>query len=169
MIKNEDVVAGHRHDSKTTNLCNWVACWGNQAISLVFELVSNGLSVQFCQHSGPIKLNSLSDTSAILTIDTFSAAWRLVLRGGGFSPFEEFAAAVAGGIAAELADVLMAALGHHFGFLNGKTSLPSSILSLYWRSWAQLPSSKIPVCLCLLRQVEIKLAKLLPPAINLCQ
>ena len=71
----------------------------------------------------------LRPTSTIVTINTVSAARRLALRGGGFRASEEVAAAVAGGVAAKLADALMVALGSRFESLSGEDV--TAILELY--------------------------------------
>jgi len=59
-------------------------------------------------------------TSTIVTIDTVSATRRLALRGSGFRASEEVTTAVAGGVAAKLADALMVALGSRFESLSGE-------------------------------------------------
>ncbi len=51
--------------------------------------------------------------------DTASAAERLALKGAGFVTSDEVAAAIREGVAAELADAMMAALGGHFASLDG--------------------------------------------------
>ncbi len=50
----------------------------------------------------------------IRPIDIASAAERLALKGAGFATSNEVAAAIKGGVAAELADAVMAALGSRF-------------------------------------------------------
>ena len=61
--------------------------------------------------------------------DTVSAAKRLALRGSDFKASKEVATAIAGGVAAKLADVLMAALSPRFESLSGKDVTP--IFELY--------------------------------------
>ena len=51
------------------------------------------------------------------------------MRGGGFKASKEVAAAIAGDIAAKLADVLMAALGPHFESLSSEDV--NAIFELY--------------------------------------
>jgi hypothetical protein len=51
-------------------------------------------------------------------VDTASAAKRLALKGAGFATSEEVAAAMREGVAAELADAVMAALGSRFERLS---------------------------------------------------
>ena len=85
MIKNVEVVSGHCHYSKNTDLCNRVACWAKQTISCVFILVNITMSAQLRQCTGPPQSNQfIRPTSMIMTINTAYATWRLVLRGSGF-------------------------------------------------------------------------------------
>ena len=65
----------------------------------------------------------------IVMIETVSAAQRLALKGSGFRASEEVTAAVAGGVAAELVDELMVALGPHFESLSDEDV--TAILELY--------------------------------------
>jgi hypothetical protein len=51
------------------------------------------------------------------------------MRGSGFGTSDEVAAAVAGGMATELADELMTALGSHFDTFSGEDV--TTILDLY--------------------------------------
>jgi hypothetical protein len=56
----------------------------------------------------------------IITINTVSVAQRLALKGSSFKASEEATATVAGGIAAELADKLMVAVGPCFESFSGE-------------------------------------------------
>jgi hypothetical protein len=64
-----------------------------------------------------------------VSIDTVSATQRLAAKGSGFGTFDEVAVAVAGSVAAKLADELMAALGSRFDTLSGEDV--TAILDLY--------------------------------------
>ena len=63
-------------------------------------------------------LNEFIRPTAMSTIDTASAAERLASRGAGFATSDEVAAAWKQGVAAELADAVMAALGSRFHSLS---------------------------------------------------
>jgi hypothetical protein len=78
------------------------------------------MSTQLCRHTDRPKSNQfIRPTSTIFTINTVSTVQRLALRGSSFRASKEVAAAIAGGIAAELADALEA-LGTHFNSLNAE-------------------------------------------------
>ena len=62
-------------------------------------------------------------------IDTVSTARRLALKGSGFRASKEVTAAVVGGVAAELVDELMVALGPCFESMSGE--YVTAILELY--------------------------------------
>jgi hypothetical protein len=53
-----------------------------------------------------------------MCVDTASATERLALKGASFATSEEVAVVIKEGVAAELADALMAALGNHFEHLS---------------------------------------------------
>jgi hypothetical protein len=61
--------------------------------------------------------------------DTASAAARLALKGAGFATSDEVAAAIEGGVAAELAFAMMAALGSCFEQLTDEDQV--TITELY--------------------------------------
>jgi hypothetical protein len=65
----------------------------------------------------------------MLPSDTASAAARLALKGTGFATSDEVAAAIEGGVAAELAFAVMAALGSRFEQLADEDQL--TIVELY--------------------------------------
>jgi hypothetical protein len=79
----------------------------------------------------------------IITIDTVSAAQRLASRGSGFRASKEVAAAVAGGVAAELADALMVALGSRFESLSSEDV--TAILKLYEATPAVMTAKAVKV------------------------
>jgi hypothetical protein len=88
------------------------------------------MSAQLCRRSISTPSNQfIRPTPKIVMIDTISATRRLALRGSDFRASEEVAAAVAGGVAAELVDALMVALGSRFESLSGKDV--TAILELY--------------------------------------
>ena len=62
--------------------------------------------------------NEFIRPNAMSRIDTASAAERLAPRGAGFATSDEVVAAWKQGVAAELADAVMAALGSHFHSLS---------------------------------------------------
>ena len=57
-------------------------------------------------------------TKTSTRVDTVSATKRLALKGASFATSEEVAAAIREGVAAELADAMMAALGNRFEHLS---------------------------------------------------
>jgi len=79
----------------------------------------------------PVQCNriSLSDQTPTVLVDTVSAARRLAARGSRFGTSDEVAVTVAGGVATELADELMAALGSRFNTLSGEDV--TAIFDLY--------------------------------------
>ena len=88
------------------------------------------MSAQFRRRRSTTKTNQfIRPTSTIATIDIVSAARRLASRGSGFRASEEVAAAVAGGVAAELADALMVALGPRLETLSSE-----DVIALFDRS-----------------------------------
>ena len=85
---------------------------------------------QLCQHTHPPQSNQfIRSTSMIVTIDTASAARRLVWRGSSFKASNEVTTAIAGGVPADLVDALMVALGPCFESLSSKDV--NAILELY--------------------------------------
>ena len=88
------------------------------------------MSAQLRRHSVSTQSSQfIRPTSTIITINTISAARRLASRGSGFRASEEVAAAVTGGVAAELVDALMVALGSRFETLSGEDV--TAIFELY--------------------------------------
>ena len=85
------------------------------------------MSAQLCP-SSPASADSnqfIRPTKASTRIDTASAAERLALKGASFVTSDEFAAVVREGVAAELADAVMAALGSHFKSLSNEDVRPA--------------------------------------------
>ena len=77
------------------------------------------MEVRSCDHSpAAAASNEFIRPTAMSTIDTASAAERLALRVAGFATSDEVAAAWKQGVAAELADAVMAALGSRFHSLS---------------------------------------------------
>ena len=63
----------------------------------------------------PVKSNQfIRPTKMPTSVDTASAAERLALKGTGFTTSKEVAAAIKEGVAVELADASMPALGNRF-------------------------------------------------------
>ena len=76
------------------------------------------MSAQLRRRSATAKSNQFIRPN-IVSVDTVSAAQRLALRGSGFGASDEVATKIAAGMASELADELMAALGSCFDTLSG--------------------------------------------------
>ena len=88
---------------------------------MYITLVATTMPAQLCRCTDQPQSNQfIRPTSTIVTIDTVSAAGRLVSRGSGFKTSDEVATAIASGIAAELADALMVALGPRFESLSSE-------------------------------------------------
>ena len=88
-----------------------------------FLLVVSAFNTMSAQHRPSSLAQAESNqfirpTRSLTCIDTASAAKRLALKGTGYATSDEVAVAIREGVAAELANAVMAALGSHFKRLS---------------------------------------------------